>query len=117
MRISHLHRSKAIDDRTLGIIDDGRLPTLRTLVANSSLGDRVQSVVITHVLPAAIEYILTVHEVFPIKAVVAVPYSADRRAVDVLTKRGLRVVTPPSIDDMFTLPLGICLDLLMTGRA
>src|SRR4051812_20111911 len=74
-----------------------RLPVLASLARDARLERRARSFLVTHVLETAVPYLEIVHEAFPIEAVVAIPYSAEKSAVSALRATGIEVVTPTSI--------------------
>lgn len=77
------------------------LPALGTLLATVPPQAKARSVLITHVLDTAVDYVQAVNCVFPVARVVAIPYSASPTAVKRLRNAGYSVVVPTSIPDTF----------------
>ena len=79
-----------------------RLPALQELLGTGSAPGRTRSVLITHVLHTAVEYVELVNRVYPVSKIVAVPYSADAWAIKTLREKGYSVTLPASVKDTFT---------------
>jgi len=71
------------------------------LLATEPNPGETRSVLITHVLHTAVEYVEAVNSVYPVSGIVAVPYSADHSALDALRAKGFNVVLPSSVADTF----------------
>jgi adenosylhomocysteinase len=80
----------------------GRLPSLSKLLATEPNPGKTRSVLITHVLHTAVEYVELIHQVYPVARIVAVPYSADPWALKALRARGFDVILPASVKETFT---------------
>lgn len=80
---------------------DANLPALKSLVCTVANPGTVRTVLVAHVLHTAIEFVETVNSIFPVEAVVAVPYSADLNAVETLKSMGYKVIVPDSVPDTF----------------
>lgn len=93
--LTELGKSSSVDKT------DSSLPALKSLVSTVSNPGTVHSVLVAHVLHTAIEFIETVHSIFPVQSVIAVPYSADMEAVEELRSRGFKVIVPDSVPDTF----------------
>lgn len=78
------------------------LPALTSLLKTVPPANRPRSILITHVLETAVAYVEAVHSVFPVTAIVAIPYSASPSAVQLLREKGFLVVVPASIADTFS---------------
>ncbi len=76
---------------------DCRLKVLDDLARGTRNPDGAHTILLQHVLPTTVEYIDRVDSVYPVDLVVAVSYSVDPTAVDLLRARGYRVFIPPSI--------------------
>lgn len=82
-------------------INQSALPALENLTKTVSTPGAVRSVLVAHVLHTAIRYIEIIDSIYPIHSVVAVPYSADSKAVEKLRQMGIEVILPDSVPDTF----------------
>jgi adenosylhomocysteinase len=73
----------------------------------------MHSVLITHVLPTAERYIQLVNQIFPVKLVIAIPYSAHTASIENLIASGIPCHLPDSVDDIF-LTSGKLIDEILT---
>ena len=89
-----------------------RLPALRDLLKTTTNTRGVKSILITHVLHTAIEYVEAINSIYPTVGIVAVPYSADSNAIKELRNRGFNVILPSSIDETFTKSRDLILETL-----
>lgn len=78
-----------------------RLKALEIVVNQTQCPYRVNSVVITHVLPTSEEYLDLINQIFPIQLVIAIPYSADKETLERIKKKGILVYLPLSVEDVF----------------
>ena len=76
-----------------------RLPVLDALARESAPGGAARSFLVTHVLGTSVPYLDILHRIFPIEAVLAIPYSADRSAVEEIRAAGIEVIAPATIPD------------------
>ena len=60
----------------------------------------MRSFVVTHVLGTSVPCLEILHRIFPIEAVLAIPYSADKGAVEELRAAGIEVIAPATIADV-----------------
>lgn len=77
------------------------LQVLEQLVTKYPPKSSVHCVLLTHVLPTALEYIKLISQVFPIVLIIAIPYSSDKKSIENLEKAGFRIYTPKSIEETF----------------
>ena len=84
-----------------GLAESSEFIALAELTKTVSRPGTTRSLLVTHVMPTAIEYIELVNSVFPVSSIVAIPYSANPDAVSMLTKQGYKVVVPNSVEDTF----------------
>lgn len=101
MEISQINMLTKIGKSSSVNQTDSNLPALKSLVKTVSNPGKVHSVLVAHVLHTAVEYVETVHSIFPVQSVIAVPYSADMEAVEELRRRGFKVIVPDSVPDTF----------------
>lgn len=86
-----------IDD---GIDMSGQLKVLAALTAETQNPNNVHSVILQHILPTTVEFIDRVNSVYPVDLVIAITYSADATAVELLKSKGYNVHVPADINDM-----------------
>lgn len=84
-----------------GITDSASLPALETLVQTVKNPGATSCVLITHVLNTAVHYVDLINSVFGVAAVVAIPYSSDARAIQILRDKGYSVIVPKNVHDTF----------------
>ena len=78
-----------------------QMKVLEYFVENSSPSS-CRSIIITHVLPTAENFIESVHKIFPIALVIAIPYSSDPTSIEKLRKKGVtEVYLPSSTEEAF----------------
>ncbi|WP_166627758.1 NAD(P)-dependent oxidoreductase [Tenacibaculum caenipelagi] len=58
----------------------------------------------------------TLNNIYPVKGIVAVPYSADLNAVEQLKKEGFNIIVPDSVSDTFTKSEEMALDYLNNNK-
>ena len=78
-----------------------RLFALKKLASSGPNPEGIRSVLVAHVLHTAVEYVEVINSVFPISAIIAVPYSADGDAVAALRQKGFNVVVPNDVPDTY----------------
>jgi adenosylhomocysteinase len=78
----------------------GSLKVLQQLRNETTNPDRTHSIILQHILPTTVEYIDQIHTIYPVELVIAIVYSVDAITVDVLKKKGYRVLVPPSLEYM-----------------
>ncbi len=83
-----------------GIDIEGHLLVLKQLASETKNVAKAHSMILQHVLPTTIEYIEHVNTVYPVDLVIAICYSADAGAVQILRSKGYDVYVPKSIDEM-----------------
>jgi adenosylhomocysteinase len=88
------------------------LPVLTSLSRSAPPPPKVRSLLMTHVLETSVPYIKTVHEVYPIDAVMAIPYSSQRSAIEELQRAGILIRTPSSIPEAFRVAEAMILSAL-----
>ncbi|WP_145144453.1 NAD(P)-dependent oxidoreductase [Roseomonas gilardii] len=101
-RMLFIAKSVGLHPASGGLTDGAALPALSALTKTVETPKETRSILITHVLRTAVAYVDIVNSVYPIAAVVAIPYSADTRAVKALRDRGYEVVLPKDVPDTFT---------------
>ena len=118
MEISQLSSLRSIAQQASGHAPSpSRLPALRTLLSTEPNPGAVRSVLITHVLHTAVEYVELVNKTYPVAGVVAVPYSADGQAIDELRGKGFDVVLPASVPDTFVKAREVTINALGVSEA
>lgn len=100
MEIAQLNRLLTVAIKR-GPLLPPRLPALGSLMKTVPSPGAVRAILITHVMHTAVEYIEKVNEVFPISRIIAIPYSMDPSAVELLQSSGFNLVLPSSISDTF----------------
>lgn len=93
------------------------LPVLARLARGAPERGRVRSFLATHVLETAVRYITVLHDVYPVEAVVAIPYSSEKRAVEALRRAGIRVIEPATVGDVSRVAGEALLGALRDGPA
>jgi len=83
-----------------GIDISGHLLVLRELAAETKNPDNTHSIILQHILPTTVEYIELVNSVYPVDLVIAIPYSAESRTVELLKSKGYTVYVPRDVPDM-----------------
>ena len=77
----------------------------QTKVLDSLIGESTPStcrcVLITHVLPTAKKFIESIHKIFPVSLVIAIPYSSDPATIEEVRKTGISVFLPDSTENAF----------------
>ncbi|MCD4646983.1 hypothetical protein AR454_08165 [Bacillus mycoides] len=66
----------------------------------NQINKNLKSIIITHVMPTTVNYLLFINKIWPIEAVVGIPYSLDLKTVEELKKHGIRVETPEIIESV-----------------
>lgn len=85
----------------IGLAYSADLIALEALTKTVSKPGKARSVLCTHLLHTAIDYVEIINRVYPVYAVIAIPYSADAEAVDALRQKGFKVIIPESVADTF----------------
>jgi adenosylhomocysteinase len=93
------------------------LPTLTGLARTVARGREVRSLLVTHLLETAVPYVMTVHEIYPVEAVIAIPYSSERSAIDALRRAGLRVIEVPYVAEVGRVALQAVIEALRSSDA
>lgn len=83
-----------------GLTRSTELAALKQLTSEAKLSDCC-SILVTHVLRTAVEYVNLVNEIFPVKTVIAIPYSSEQSAIQELREFGFNVIVPDSVKDTF----------------
>lgn len=104
MEISGLSFASRVQKELAGedIVSSG-LPSFQRLLKTERNPGTVRSVLVAHVLHTAIEFIEGINSVYPVEEVVAVPYSADLAAIEILRDRGFKVTLPDTVEETFSL--------------
>lgn len=76
-----------------------RLPVLAGLAREAAPRRKARSFVVTHVLETSVPFLDIIHRTFPIEAVLAIPYSAEKSAVEEIRAAGIEVIAPATIPD------------------
>lgn len=79
------------------------IPITKKLLTADKLPQKTRCMLITHLLPTAVPYIRHLHSVYPVEAILAIPYSLQSSVADVLNDEGFNVIVPKSIKEMFVL--------------
>lgn len=82
----------------------------------SFLKGHAQSILITHVMSTSESYIDLVNEIFPVKLVIAIPYSADKQTLNRLEAKGIKTFLPESVTDAFVLAGSKVEEILKSGN-
>lgn len=115
MKLNNLEYNKA--KFSLASVPNGaQLPALLELSKTEENPNKVNSIVITHILHTAVGYIEILNQVYPVKKIVAIPYSADLKAVKLLQEKGYDVVIPNSVPDTFTVSEKVVIEYLESNQ-
>jgi adenosylhomocysteinase len=76
------------------------LPVFARLTDQAPSKGDARSFLVTHVLTTAVKYITLLHDVYPVEAVVAIPYSSEKEAVEILRRAGINVIEPATVGDV-----------------
>lgn len=93
-----------------------QMKVLEYFVENSSASS-CRSIIITHVLPTAENFIEAVHKIFPIALVIAIPYSSDLTSIEKLKKKGVPVYLPSSTEEAFLKAGPLVEEALQKGKS
>ena len=85
------------------------------LLKTTSNPKGIRSVLITHVLHTAVEYVEAINRIYPVVDIVAIPYSADPVAIKELKAKGFNVILPSSVPDTFTKAHDVTVDQLKSS--
>lgn len=101
MEISQLEKIMPWARAARGLAYSSSLPALEALVNDFAARRRSRSILVTHLLHTAIEYIEQINSTFPVDYVIGIPYSSDEEAIASLRQKGYTVIVPESVDDTF----------------